>query len=740
MMKHTRILLLLLALLPTMTLQAQESEQQHLEIADIWAFYKFLPQSADNIRWMQSADKYSDFSEETGLVELDINDDKKTLTLAENTQLIGGEESEFKIQSYQFSPNEKKVLLTGERKKIYRRSYTVSARVFDLETGVSMKVFGGKPIGYPTFSPDGQHLGFTHENNLYIMDLQSGESQAITTDGKKNAIINGSTDWVHEEEFAFTKAFHFSHDGNFLVYYRFDESNVKEFNMAMYGDLYPEEYRFKYPKAGEDNAKVDLYMYNVKLGEKQPIDMGIDEEVYYPRMWWNPTRSELMVYVLNRHQNHVRLMRVYGETAEVAPVMEETSETWLNEPDDRRLIWLDNGAAFIWQSERTGFNHLYLYDRAGKELYPLTKGAWEVTDVHGADQQNELVYFSAAEQSPLERHVYSVDLSGKKADKPKRLTREPGWHAASFSNDFKYFIDKHSATNRIPQTVLRKAESGKPIRTLEDNAKLQETVDSYALPEEEFIQVKGAEGQNMNAYILKPTDFDEDKTYPLFLYVYGGPGSQTVTNQYDGFTRMFLKYIADQGYIVVSMDGRGTGGRGRDYEKATYLELGKLEIEDQIAGAKSLLKRYKFLDSKRVGMFGWSYGGYMTCLALTKGADVFNAGVAVAPVTNWRYYDTIYTERFLRTPQENAGGYDDNSPTTHAKRLDGKLLMIHGTADDNVHFQNSVDFTSALIEAGKQFDTFYYPNKDHSIAGGITRYHLFQKIANYLDTNLKNAQ
>ncbi len=737
---HIRVLLVCIALLPTTLTQAQEADKQQLELADIWMFYKFYPKSAENIRWSETENQYTDYDVENGLVQLDISDQEAKTTLATNAQLIGEEEGTFKIQSYTISPDGKKVLIVGDRKKIYRRSSTVTARVYDFETDSSITVFDGEAIGYPTFSPDGQHLGFTHNNDLYLMDLTTGESKAITTDGKQNKIINGSTDWVHEEEFAFSKAFHFSHSGNFIVYYRFDESAVKQFNMDIYGDLYPDTYEFKYPKAGENNAKVQLFMYNVKSGTTKEITFPVDEELYYPRMWWSPTREELVVYTLNRHQNHVRLFRVYGESAEVAPLMEEKSETWLDEPDDHTFHWLDNGAAYIWQSERTGYKHLYLYDRQGTLLYPLTEGPWEVTELHGADQKNNRVYFSAAEQSPIERHVYSVKLDGKKADKPNRLTREPGWHSASFSPDFKYFIDNHSAHNRIPKTELRDAYKGKPVRTLEPNDELRETHESYDLPTEEFIEVKGAAGNGMNAWMIKPTDFDASKKYPLFVYVYGGPGSQTVTNKYDGFTRMFLKYIADQGYVVVSMDGRGTGGRGRDYEKATYLQLGKLEIEDQIAGVQSLLRDYKFLDRERVGMFGWSFGGYMSLLALTKGTEAFTTAVAVAPVTNWRYYDTIYTERFLRTPQENAGGYDDNSPISHVKQFDGKLLMIHGTADDNVHFQNSVDFTSAMINAGKQFQTFYYPNKDHAIAGGITRYHLFQMMEQFLEQNLKTAQ
>lgn len=623
-----------------------------------------------------------------------------------------------------FSANEEKILIAHEREAIYRRSSKAYYYVFDIKskkiTPVSTKE--GKQM-YATFSPDASKVAFVRDNNLFVTDLATGAETQITTDGKYNEIINGGADWVYEEEFAFAKAFFWSPDGNKIAFYRFDEREVREFSMMMYEDLYPTVYKFKYPKPGEKNSVVSIHIYDLEKKTTKTADVGTETDQYIPRVKWTQDPNLLCVFRMNRHQNNLDYLFVDAETGSSKVALTETDKYYIDINDD--LTFLEDGKHFFLTSERDGYNHVYLYNMDGELVRQITDGDWEVTRLYGVNQKTKTLYYQSTESSPLERDIYSINLSGKKKTK---LSTQKGTNSATFSEDFSYYILNHSSVETPPYITLNNAK-GEVERVLEDNAEALKVNEQYGITPREFFSFTTSEGVELNGYMIKPADFDPNKKYPVLMYVYGGPGSQNVANSWNH--NYWFDFLAQHDYLVVCVDNRGTGFRGAEFKKMTYLQLGKYEIIDQIEAAKWLGKQ-SYVDEDRIGLWGWSYGGYMASLAITKGADVFKSTIAVAPVTNWRFYDTIYTERYLRTPQENPEGYDNNSPINFADKLKGNFLLVHGTADDNVHFQNSVMFSEALIQANVPFEQAYYPNKNHGIYGGNTSIHLFNKITKFV--------
>ncbi|MFB5946314.1 S9 family peptidase [Albibacterium profundi] len=623
-----------------------------------------------------------------------------------------------------FSANEEKILIAHEREAIYRRSSKAYYYVFDIKskkiTPVSTKE--GKQM-YATFSPDASKVAFVRDNNLFVTDLATGAETQITTDGKYNEIINGGADWVYEEEFAFAKAFFWSPDGNKIAFYRFDEREVREFSMMMYEDLYPTVYKFKYPKPGEKNSVVSIHIYDLEKKTTKTADVGTETDQYIPRVKWTQDPNLLCVFRMNRHQNNLDYLFVDAETGSSKVALTETDKYYIDINDD--LTFLEDGKHFFLTSERDGYNHVYLYNMDGELVRQITDGDWEVTRLYGVNQKTNTLYYQSTESSPLERDIYSINLSGKKKTK---LSTQKGTNSATFSEDFSYYILNHSSVETPPYITLNNAK-GEVERVLEDNAEALKVNEQYGITPREFFSFTTSEGVELNGYMIKPADFDPNKKYPVLMYVYGGPGSQNVANSWNH--NYWFDFLAQHDYLVVCVDNRGTGFRGAEFKKMTYLQLGKYEIIDQIEAAKWLGKQ-SYVDEDRIGLWGWSYGGYMASLAITKGADVFKSTIAVAPVTNWRFYDTIYTERYLRTPQENPEGYDNNSPINFADKLKGNFLLVHGTADDNVHFQNSVMFSEALIQANVPFEQAYYPNKNHGIYGGNTSIHLFNKITKFV--------
>ncbi len=635
------------------------------------------------------------------------------------------------LDSYSFDADEKKILLACNSNPIYRHSFVADYYLFDTTTNQLTKLFDF-PVQEPTFSPDGKKIAFAKENNLFVYDIATKTIIPITADGKKNAIINGITDWVYEEEFSFVRAFDWSKDSQKIAYIRFDESEVPEFSMTMFHqDLYPTIETFKYPKAGEKNSQVSLHIYDVATNKRKEIQLKNDNDFYIPRIEWTNDANVLAVKILNRHQDNLDLLFVDSKTGASKVILNEKDKAYIDFVDTDNLTFLKDNS-FIWTSEKDGFNHIYLYDSTGKLKSQVTKGNWEVTSYYGFDEKTNTVFYQSTENGTINRSVYSVTLDGKNK---RVLTPEKGTNEAIFSPNFQYYINTFSNATQPKKYTLHEVKTGKSIQVIENNGALVSKLASYALPTKEFFVLKTAKGIELNAWMIKPKDFDASKKYPVLMYQYSGPGSQEVKNEWHSYNDYWFMMLAQKGYIVACVDGRGTGFKGAEFKKVTQKQLGKYELEDQIDAAK-VIGNYAFVDKNRIGIFGWSFGGFMAANSILKGNDVFKMAIAVAPVTNWRFYDTIYTERYMQTPQENPSGYDDNSPIHFANQLKGKFLLIHGGGDDNVHVQNSMQMMEALIQANKQFDSQIYPDNNHGIYGGMTRIHLYNKMTNFIQESL----
>lgn len=633
------------------------------------------------------------------------------------------------IDGYTFDSTEKSMLIACNSNQIFRHSFTADYYLYEIASKQLTKLFDFQ-IQEPTFSPDGKKIAYARENNLFVYDLASKQTTQITTDGKKNAIINGITDWVYEEEFAFVKAFDWSADSKKLAYIRFDESQVPEFSMSMFNkDLYPTVETFKYPKAGEKNAVVSLHLFDINTKAVKAVDLGKYNDFYIARMQWTKDANVLSAQVLNRHQDNLDLLFIDGTSGKATVALNEKDKAYVDVTDNLTFL-KDN--SFIWTSEKDGFNHIYLYDKAGKLKNQVTTGKWEVTSYYGFDEKTNTVFYQSTENGSINRSIYSIGLNGKGK---KALSTKTGTNAATFSPNFQYFITSFSSATQPTLYTLNDAKEGKQLQIIQDNAALAAKVKGFDLPTKEFFVLKTEKGNELNAWMIKPKDFDPSKKYPVFMFQYSGPGSQQVMNSWSSSNDYWFMMLTQQGYIVACVDGRGTGFKGADFKKVTQLELGKYEVEDQIDAA-TVIGNYPYVDKARIGIFGWSFGGFMASNCILKGNDVFKMAIAVAPVTNWRFYDSIYTERYMQTPQENASGYDENSPINHVDKLKGKYLLIHGSGDDNVHVQNSMQMMEALIQANKQFDSQIYPDKNHGIYGGMTRVQLYTKMTNFIKDNL----
>lgn len=703
--------------------------QKELDSETIWYSPKFYGKTVSGFTSTSDGKHYTRLDrslEATEINKYDFKSGKKVATL------FTTKDNNIAVSGYELSPSEDFIIIGTDVESIYRRSSKGNYYSYNLDNKklAPISTHESGKISHPTFSPNGKHIAFVRDNNLFIQNVATGTESAITTDGKNNAIINGMCDWVYEEEFGFTQAYEWSPSGDYLAFIRFDESEVKEWDLTYYGDLYPEKYKFKYPKAGEANSKVTVKMYSVADKNVKDCPIPDNDDLYIPRITWKNGTDQLVVFRMNRLQNSLQFISYTYANTTGQVFYTEVSDTYLDLDVTDFTYFLANNKGFLKTTENDGFAHIYHFSDNGKLLSQITKGDFDVIDVYGFDERKQEVYFQAAKNSAMDKGVYKT---GIKKPYLRALSVEWGTSNASFSNDFSYFLNFYSTANE-PTTVALYDNNGKQIRVLEDNEGLKTTLAEYGLSKKEFMTIPTKSGK-LNAWMIKPADFKEGVKYPVLMTVYNGPGSNTVLNSWGGITGLWHHQLTQMGYIVVSVDGRGTMFRGIDFKKSTYLQLGKLETEDQIASAKWLGEQ-DYIDAKRIGIQGWSYGGYMAALCMTKGADVFKAGVSVAPVTNWRYYDNIYTERFMRTPQENANGYDDNSPINHVEKLKGPFLLVHGDADDNVHVQNTMEMINALVAANKQFDLFIYPNKNHGIYGGTTRLHLFNKINKFLEENL----
>lgn len=720
-------------ILTLLVLPALVYAQQRLNLEEIWGKYSFYPKSAQGFNVLKDGQSYVDIATDKkdgseNLYSYELKSQKQSGLLVKGSDVtIDGRVLDLK--TYEFSPNEDKLLLFEGMEHVYRRSPKANYYVYDIASKKTLRLSAqGKQL-LPKFSPDGKKVAFVRDNNLYIKNLDDDTELAVTKDGEWNKIKNGWGDWVYEEEFSKADYFDWSADSRYLAYVRFDETRVKEFTMDMYkSELYPERYSFKYPKAGEDNSIVSVHIYNLDSKGTVTADIGSNTDIYIPRIQFTNQATVLCIQRLNRLQNKLEFLFADASNGSTRVVYTDESKTYIDITDDLRFV---GNKGFIISSERDGYNHLYYYDLNGKLVNQITKGAWDVIEFSGFNETNATLYYVSTENGAIYRDVYSIKLDGKGK---KRLSLREGQSHFEFTQGYKYYISSYSNANTPPVYELFSVD-GKLVKVLEDNADLVNKMKHYNLSTKTFFKFKHPEGFELNGWMIKPPQFDSTNKYPVYMYAYGGPGGNECNDAWDGNDYFWHNLLAQEGYIVVCVDNRGTLGRGRDFKHSTYLQLGKLEVQDQLAVAK-YLGSLKYVDASRIGFQGWSFGGYMASLMITKGADLIKAAVAVAPVTNWKYYDNIYTERFLRKPQDNKSGYEDNSPVNFAKNIRGKYLLIHGSGDDNVHVQNSMEMAAAMVRYNIPFDFMIYPNKNHGISGGLTRLHIYSKILKFVRENL----
>lgn len=707
------------------------AQKKQITLEDIWQKGTFKVKSVPGFNAMKDGLTYTQIDRDENKLGINVYDlatGNKIKTLFDNSQSKIGTQT-IDVEEYVFSKDEQKMLLLTESKNIYRRSVLHKVYVLDLKTN-SLNELDKEKVLHASFSPDGSSVAFVKDNNIYIKNFSDNSIYQVTQDGKKNEIINGNCDWVYEEEFGFTKAYEWAPDGKHLAFYRFDERPVPEYTMTVYDSLYPTPYKYKYPKAGQLNSVIQIKIYDVAQKTFVNADLGKEADIYIPRIKWSNDANSLCVLRMNRHQNELEYLLANAATGASQIIYKETNQYYLDVDDN--ILFLPDNQSFIFNSERSGFNHFYKWNWQQQKLTAITQGNYEIENLVGLDEKNKTLYYTAAENSPLQRQLYVVNWDGKKK---KCLTPESGTHSITSIEGNRFFLDKYSQLNKVPVYYLRDA-NGKIIRTLEDNKALETKMAEYDLGSISFKQLPAADGATMlYTWMMKPSSFDSNKKYPVIMFQYSGPGSQQVADRFPMSDFFWHQMLAEKGYIIVCVDPRGTGMRGEAFKKCTYQQLGKIESDDQIAVAKNL-GSLPYVDKNRIGIWGWSYGGFMSSTCIFKGNDVFKAAVAVAPVTNWRYYDNIYTERYMRTPQENPDGYDNNAPEKMVSQLKGKFLVVHGTGDDNVHFQNQVSMIDALIKANKDFDSEYYPNKAHGISGGNIRLHLYRRMTEFWLMNL----
>ncbi len=744
---------------PLAAAQTAAPARARLTLDALFASPEFAARGFEGGRWAETGPEllFAETDEATGassLVRLNLETDTRTTLIDGATLTRTDADGLVQIEDYTYSADGTKALLYTDSAPVWRLNTKGYYYVYDLAsrrlTPVADRAAGFQM--FAKFSPDASQVAFVRDRNLYVVDLATGAERALTTDGAPGTVINGTFDWVYEEEFGLRDGFQWSPDGRSVAFYQLDESATRDFQMTDFRSLYPETTQFRYPKAGEANSEIRVGVVDVATGATRWMgtdtwNAGGDDHEYIAGMGWTPPLADgsrkVWMLRLNRNQNHVDLL--YGDpaTGAVETVLQETNdsyievETGFSDVATGTITFLRDGRHFVWRSDRDGYGHLYLYTLGGDLVRQITRGDWDVTDFHGIDEAAGFAYVTTTAESPAERHLYRVPLAG---GAPQKLTTGAGWHAVDLSRDFTYFVDTYSTANTPPTTTLRRTATGEAVTTLVDNSALAARVAAYGLAPADFLTIPAADGTPLQAYIVRPHDFDPSRQYPVLIHTYGGPGSQEVVDRWAGTERLWHHYLAEElGILVVGVDNRGTGGRGKAFKTLTQNRLGILEAEDQTAAAQ-WLGQQTYVDAGRIGIWGWSYGGYLTLLAMTygDGPDVFHAGVAVAPVTSWRQYDTIYTERYLSTPQLNATGYDAGSPTTYAGNLrdSQRLLIVHGDADDNVHVQNTMAMVDALQAAGKQFEMMLYPGRNHGIYGGRTRLHLYTMLTRFFEDSL----
>ncbi|HLM68200.1 MAG TPA: S9 family peptidase [Longimicrobium sp.] len=712
--------------------QQQATPPSQLTVERIFASGDFRLQTLPTIQWMDDGQRYTFVDPAGDLVVEDAATGRREVLVAAASLVPRGAQRPLPIEDYEWSGDERRLLIFTNTERVWRTNTRGEYFVWDLDRRTLAPVTTQPGLQmFAKWSPDGSKVGFVRDNDLYVVDLASGRETRLTRDGSEQ-IINGTFDWVYEEELGLQDGWRWSPDGQRIAFWRMDQSRVGTFHMIQETDsLYSQPIALRYPKAGTPNPVARIGVVSVNGGATTWMDTGSDPEVLLSRMEWAASPSEVVIQRMNRIQNRVDVMMADAATGRSRTLFTDVDSAWIDIRSNV-LEWVNGGRNFVWSSDRDGWQHLYLYNRDGTPARQLTRGAWDVTRVMGIDSAGGWIYFGAAEEGPMQRHVYRVRLNGRGG--VEQLSREPGTHSATLSPAGTYYLETYSTISTPTVTRLHRSD-GAPVRVLADNQRVRDAVAALAIRAPEFVTIPARDGTLLNAWVIRPADFDPAKKYPVLMYVYGGPGSQTVTDAWGGTRYLWHQSLAQQGYVVVSVDNRGTAGRGRAFEKAVYMKLGEYEASDQIAAA-TWLARQPWVDAGRLGIWGWSYGGYATSYTMTRPDSPFRAGIAVAPVADWWLYDTIYTERFMRTPQENPEGYRRSAPVNHAADLRGRLLIVHGTGDDNVHFQNSVRLANALQAAGKQFQFMAYPNRTHSISGGRTSAHLYTLMTDWIKANL----
>lgn len=721
-------LLLFFTLLFILPLFAQKKEK--LTLRDIYYSNKLFGKTVQDIQWKPdgSAFTYTEFNPETKVEDIYLhNVEKGGESLLVNGTDLKYENKQVKMSHYQWTDDGKFLLIEGPVKSIWRHSTQAPFYLFNVTTKEIVALSGGNiHLRNVKLSPDGNRVGFVRDHNIFVVDLKTGNETAVTNDGTEN-ILNGEFDWVYEEEFGLADAWRWSPDGNKIAFWRLDQTREKVYHLVDEMGEYNTVFDLKYPKVGEQNAIVKIGVSDLSKAKTTWMNIGTNDDIYIPRIFWTNSSNTLAIMRLNRLQNHLEVLMANAVTGKSHTVITDSSNTWVDVRDD--IFFLKKTDRIVWTSEMSGYNHAYLYDYSGKLVNQITTGNWEVSSVDGVDENTGWVYLSGKKDSPIQQNLYRVKLDGSDFQK---ISGEHGWYNANYAPDYKHFVEFYSNSETPTITSLKNAD-GSLVSILEDGKIAG--LNNYDMIYPDFLKFKTTDGTELNAYIMKPADFDSSKKYPVLVYGYGGPGSQMVVDRWGGTRTLWHQYMTEHGYIVFCVDNRGTGGRGKAFKDLSYLDLGKWSVHDQVEGAKYLAK-LPYVDASRLGFWGWSGGGYLTCMMLTKGADYFKTGVAVAPVTDFHLYDAIWTERYMGLREGNKKGYDAASVLTYADKLKGKLMIVHGTGDDNVHYQNTMQLMQKFIDLNKQFDIMFYPNKNHRISGGVTQWHLFTKISNYFFDNL----
>ncbi len=714
-----------LLVLAAWNLQAQSGKQK-VELEEIVG-RQFAEERLPEMVFLSDGEHYARLEEKQRIVRYALRTGKAVEVILSPDRLSW----EGEIEGFSFSQNQHFILFYTKKKQVYRHSFLAQYYLYDLRLKRLISLADGEKLQAVALSPDAGKVAYVKDNNIFIYSRAFKSTRQITQDGVPNAVLNGVPDWVYEEEFAINRFLEWSPDGRFLAWVRFDETQVPTFSFPVYREgetSYPNDYVYKYPRAGERNSTVSVHVFDyenkIDREMKVPSEGG---EMYLPRILWTKSAEKLCITRLNRHQNHLQILLTNPKSGLCTIVVSEENERYISEASYTDIVFLDDNQHFIYQSERDGYNHLYLYSIAGRMVKQLTSGSYDVTAFYAHDAKSKKYYYQAAKKNPLEREVYCLNAQYQETC----LTPEAGTNAIRFSPGFSYSVRSFSSATR-PFSAHVYDKKSKPLYALVNNAQLEQKLVNYAYSPKTFFTLKNDVGDELNAWMIKPLDFDEQKQYPLLMLQYSGPGSQEVQHR---FAFGWEHYLSHLGYVVACVDGRGTGARGEGFKKCTYLQLGRYESDDQIAAAK-YFANLPFIDAHRVGIWGWSYGGFVSALCMSRGNGVFKAGIAVAPVTHFKFYDSIYTERFMRSPHENPEGYDNYAPLMLAKHLQGHLLLCHGTADDNVHYQNTLDYSEALVQAGKSFEMQIYRNRNHNISGEHTRLHLYRRFVDFLEKNL----